>query len=353
VYANPTAQHQTRPSMSSSNSHGHQPPFQSSPQSTPFGNLGGRQQSFERQGTHHAQSSYQYHHAHGSSGSMDQAPYSASATMSSGPPLDWHGNARLPTRSATDPSSPYLADGSPRSHESNGHGTPRADNQSVFAAQQAATPRASIPERPLTADQNSQQQYPSGLRIMPPPPIPPLSPSRQIRAPTRGTRHDAHITSASGGDNEASRRTGNARNPARSPTTTTFLGTHEQHSQAQSTNRPDNVPLPPSESSHQEHHSSEMEKREQSAQGNTAVIESASSDAHLGHRHMLSSTPQSTSTSSSQPSVGVLCGACGTAVKGQYVRAMGKVYHLDCFKCRVRVAVSINAEARKLIFNTF
>ncbi|KAJ9117202.1 hypothetical protein QFC20_000346 [Naganishia adeliensis] len=263
--------------------------------------------------------------------------------MSSAHPSDWQVNARLPARSATDPASPYIADNSPRSQDSNGHGTPRADNQSVFAAQQVATPRAPNLERAFSTDQTLQQhQYPSGLRIMPPPSIPPLSPSRQIRGNTRGTHHGAHNTSVSGGvssslsvgDAEASRRAGNGRPQARSPTGSTFLGMREQQPQAQYPNRPVNVPLPPSESSHQEHYSAEMEKREQSAQGDTAVIESVSGDAHLGHRQMTTSTPQSSAASSSQPSVGVLCGACGTAVKGQYVRAMGRIYHLDCFKCR-------------------
>ena len=30
------------------------------------------------------------------------------------------------------------------------------------------------------------------------------------------------------------------------------------------------------------------------------------------------------------------CGQCGKAVHGQFVRAMGKVYHLECFRCKVR-----------------
>jgi len=29
------------------------------------------------------------------------------------------------------------------------------------------------------------------------------------------------------------------------------------------------------------------------------------------------------------------CGQCGNVVHGQFVRAMGKVYHLDCFRCKV------------------
>jgi hypothetical protein len=30
-----------------------------------------------------------------------------------------------------------------------------------------------------------------------------------------------------------------------------------------------------------------------------------------------------------------MCGACGKPVKGQFVRAMNKVFHLNCFRCRV------------------
>ncbi len=32
---------------------------------------------------------------------------------------------------------------------------------------------------------------------------------------------------------------------------------------------------------------------------------------------------------------GAICGACGKHVKGQFVRAMNKVFHLNCFRCRV------------------
>jgi hypothetical protein len=32
---------------------------------------------------------------------------------------------------------------------------------------------------------------------------------------------------------------------------------------------------------------------------------------------------------------GSICGNCGKPVKRQFVRAMGKVYHLDCFRCKV------------------
>lgn len=38
----------------------------------------------------------------------------------------------------------------------------------------------------------------------------------------------------------------------------------------------------------------------------------------------------STSTVSAQP-----CSSCGLTMSGQFVRALGNVYHLDCFRCRV------------------
>ena len=33
------------------------------------------------------------------------------------------------------------------------------------------------------------------------------------------------------------------------------------------------------------------------------------------------------------------CGQCGNVVHGQFVRAMGKVYHLDCFRCKVSCSI--------------
>lgn len=31
------------------------------------------------------------------------------------------------------------------------------------------------------------------------------------------------------------------------------------------------------------------------------------------------------------------CAACGLPMTGQFVRALGGVYHLDCFRCAVRI----------------
>jgi hypothetical protein len=44
----------------------------------------------------------------------------------------------------------------------------------------------------------------------------------------------------------------------------------------------------------------------------------------------VSSNNSSTTTVSTQP-----CSACGLPMSGQFVRALGSVYHLDCFRCRV------------------
>jgi len=39
---------------------------------------------------------------------------------------------------------------------------------------------------------------------------------------------------------------------------------------------------------------------------------------------------------------GSVCGSCTKPVKRQFVRAMGKVYHLDCFRCKVRISRGIH-----------
>ena len=350
-YTNSRPQHQSRPSITSSNSQHQSNLYLTGQQTGPLGPVAGRQQSFERQVSHYPPAPEPYRHQTGQSISspVGQAPYSASATMSSALPSDWQGTARVPTRSATDPSSPYLVDNAPRSQDSNGHGTPRADSQSVFANQQVSTPRASANERSVAPDQGmQQQQYASGLRIIPPPPIPPLSPSRQLRQSNRGRYQGtpgpmglaAPTSNLAIGGGDAGRRTMNGPNPSRSPTTPTYATMGEQQQQAQYTRRAMNVPLPPSESSHQGHHPSEAERREQAVQGDSAVVENAGSDAQQRSRQESTVTnPKALSFSQPPVSSGAMCGACGKPVKGQYVRAMGKIYHLECFKCRVSPAV--------------
>ncbi|GHJ88507.1 hypothetical protein NliqN6_4909 [Naganishia liquefaciens] len=332
-------QHQSRPSITSSNSQHQSTSYRSGQQSRPLGQVAGRQQSFDRQESQHSPAPTPYRHQSGQNISrpVDQAPYSASATMSSALPSDWQGSARPPTRSATDPSSPYLVDNAPRLQDSNGPGTPRADHESAFGSQQASTPRASANERWVAPDQGTQQQqYASGLRIMPPPPIPPLSPSRQLRQSNRGRYQGtpgpmglaAQTSNLAIGVPDPGRRTMNGSMASRSPTTPTYAVQGEQQQQAQYTRRAMNVSLPPSESSHHGHYPSE-------AEGDSAVVENVSSNGQHRSRQEPTVTAQKSSSVTQPPiSSGAMCGACGTSVKGQYVRAMGKIYHLDCFRCR-------------------
>lgn len=42
-----------------------------------------------------------------------------------------------------------------------------------------------------------------------------------------------------------------------------------------------------------------------------------------------------------------LCKKCGMALTGQFVRALGGTFHLDCFRCRVRPCI----RSRTLLFN--
>lgn len=37
---------------------------------------------------------------------------------------------------------------------------------------------------------------------------------------------------------------------------------------------------------------------------------------------------------------GKICGKCGEGLTGQFVRALGGTYHLECFTCHVRVSAS-------------
>lgn len=37
----------------------------------------------------------------------------------------------------------------------------------------------------------------------------------------------------------------------------------------------------------------------------------------------------------SEGSRGSMCAKCGLPMTGQFVRALGTVYHLDCFRCQV------------------
>jgi hypothetical protein len=119
---------------------------------------------------------------------------------------------------------------------------------------------------------------------------------------------------------------------------------------------PYNVPLPQSDNSHSRHdHSSATSLQHGNVYRNydspSAFGQaggSASVPAPLGRPqyqdHHGSSSSRNIASGSGSGSVtpvvalaGSVCGACGKPVKGQFVRAMNKVFHLDCFRCRVRI----------------
>ena len=50
-----------------------------------------------------------------------------------------------------------------------------------------------------------------------------------------------------------------------------------------------------------------------------------------------STISQGSSSSASTATSAQPCSACGLPMSGQFVRALGSVYHLDCFRCRVCV----------------
>lgn len=62
------------------------------------------------------------------------------------------------------------------------------------------------------------------------------------------------------------------------------------------------------------------------------------SDRTLQHQQQQqhsSSTASGTTSRSGKRHEPAYCGQCGEVVHGQFVRAMGKVYHLHCFRCKV------------------
>jgi len=64
--------------------------------------------------------------------------------------------------------------------------------------------------------------------------------------------------------------------------------------------------------------------------GGSADAKSAAPAGNEGSR----ATGSGSSGGGTLPS-GSICGSCAKPVKRQFVRAMGKVYHLDCFRCKV------------------
>ena len=85
------------------------------------------------------------------------------------------------------------------------------------------------------------------------------------------------------------------------------------------------LPGPPSTSS-----SSSRER-----QASTQAEGSRSRDDLHASMPSLSLTPTTESSVTSKGKERQICAKCGLAMSGQFVRALGTVYHLDCFKCQV------------------
>jgi hypothetical protein len=54
------------------------------------------------------------------------------------------------------------------------------------------------------------------------------------------------------------------------------------------------------------------------------------------HRSLTQPSSTSGHSNSATPITSQLCFSCGLPMTGQFVRALGTVYHLDCFRCKVR-----------------
>ena len=65
--------------------------------------------------------------------------------------------------------------------------------------------------------------------------------------------------------------------------------------------------------------------------------------------HNRSSDSMSSSTSSAASRR--LCGTCGQPMADKFVRAMGKKFHLDCFRCHVRFSFDdiVDGDSRNVI----
>lgn len=97
---------------------------------------------------------------------------------------------------------------------------------------------------------------------------------------------------------------------------------------------------------------------------NAAALATGSGGSDGGVTPRRSETPTSTTSSHAPPGSGgpgavqnyqptqqpsarrsgsvTYCAKCGLAVRGQFVRALQQVYHLDCFRCRVSLRVGIS-----------
>lgn len=70
---------------------------------------------------------------------------------------------------------------------------------------------------------------------------------------------------------------------------------------------------------------------------NPAWLGSTSRPSSDENHRVLTQPPSTSGHSSSATAINSqLCFSCGLPMTGQFVRALGTVYHLDCFKCKVR-----------------
>lgn len=66
------------------------------------------------------------------------------------------------------------------------------------------------------------------------------------------------------------------------------------------------------------------------------------------HRSLTQPSSTSGHSSSSNAIASQPCFSCGLPMTGQFVRALGTVYHLDCFRCKVRGGVFNSATSPRL-----
>jgi hypothetical protein len=92
---------------------------------------------------------------------------------------------------------------------------------------------------------------------------------------------------------------------------------------ASPTNTP--LPIPPRKSSQ-----TDLDRVLQSQNSHTSLSDGGHSDATQSASTL---TPREQRTGRSRDPT--YCGQCGQVVHGQFVRAMGKVFHLNCFRCKV------------------
>lgn len=65
---------------------------------------------------------------------------------------------------------------------------------------------------------------------------------------------------------------------------------------------------------------------------------SSMSSAHGPSTSTIQSVPQSGQPQAKRSGSVTYCAKCGQAVRGQFVRALHQVYHLDCFRCKVSLS---------------